>query len=176
LLRSIDFPPICVLIKAFPRDSPLAIDLSTAILTLSENGELQRIHKKWLSRKACGSQATSNESDELQLQSFWGLFLISGAACFIALLIYFCSMIRQFSRHVPEESHPSTGASSRSTHLRTFISFVDEKEEVYKSKSKRKREHALSDSHVKEDETRNSSKRPQMGSSQQRHDSEIWIN
>ena len=85
-------------------------------------------------------------------------------------------MIRQFSRHVPEESHPSTGASSHSTRLRTFISFVDEKEEVYKSKSKRKREDALSNSHVKEDETRNSSKRSQMGSSQQRHESEIWIN
>ncbi|GJN11584.1 hypothetical protein PR202_ga29785 [Eleusine coracana subsp. coracana] len=29
---------------AFPRDSPFAEDLSTAILTLSENGNLQRIH------------------------------------------------------------------------------------------------------------------------------------
>ncbi|KAK9944406.1 hypothetical protein M0R45_009976 [Rubus argutus] len=37
---------------AFPRDSPLAIDMSTAILTLSENGELQQLHEKWLSRKS----------------------------------------------------------------------------------------------------------------------------
>lgn len=41
--------------KALPRDSPLATDMSTAILALSENGELQNIHDKWLSRKACGS-------------------------------------------------------------------------------------------------------------------------
>ncbi|KAK9133465.1 hypothetical protein Scep_012993 [Stephania cephalantha] len=33
---------------AFQRDSPLAVDLSTAILQLSENGDLQRIHDKWL--------------------------------------------------------------------------------------------------------------------------------
>ncbi|MCL7023811.1 hypothetical protein MKW94_000673, partial [Papaver nudicaule] len=38
---------------AFPRDSPLTVDMSTAILTLSENGDLQRIHDKWLSRSAC---------------------------------------------------------------------------------------------------------------------------
>ncbi|KAA8520083.1 hypothetical protein F0562_014339 [Nyssa sinensis] len=29
---------------AFPRDSPLAVDMTTAILTLSENGDLQKIH------------------------------------------------------------------------------------------------------------------------------------
>ncbi|RYR78988.1 hypothetical protein Ahy_A01g003846 [Arachis hypogaea] len=33
-------------------DSPLAIDVSTAILKLSENGDLQRIHDKWLTRSA----------------------------------------------------------------------------------------------------------------------------
>nr|XP_023898716.1 glutamate receptor 3.2-like [Quercus suber]XP_023898717.1 glutamate receptor 3.2-like [Quercus suber] len=157
---------------AFPRDSPLALDLSTAILTLSENGELQRIHDKWLSRKSCGSEATTIESDELQLESFWGLFLICGAACFLALLIYFCLMLCQFSRHgIPEESDPSRGAGSHSARVRTFLSFADEKEDVYKSKSKRKREEMLSNSRVKEDESR----RTQMDSFQQRHDCEISV-
>ncbi|XP_075675366.1 glutamate receptor 3.2-like isoform X1 [Castanea sativa] len=155
---------------AFPRDSPLALDLSTAILTLSENGELQRIHDKWLSRKSCGSQA--NESDELQLESFLGLFLICGAACILALLIYFCLILCQYSRHgIPEESDPSRGAGSHSARVRTFLSFADEKEDVYKSKSKRKREEMQSSSRVKEDE----SKRTQMDSSQQRHDCEISV-
>lgn len=172
LFSSIDFYTFCVLIKAFPRDSPLALDLSTAILTLSENGELQRIHDKWLSRKSCGSQATTDESDELQLESFSGLFLICGAACFLALLIYFCLMLCQFSRHgIPEESDRSRGAGSHSARVRTFLSFADEKEDVYKSKSKRKREEMLSNSRVKENE----SKRTQMDSSQQRHDCEISV-
>ncbi|KAM4089608.1 hypothetical protein ACB094_07G166100 [Castanea mollissima] len=155
---------------AFPRDSPLALDLSTAVLTLSENGELQRIHDKWLSRKSCGSQA--NESDELQLESFLGLFLICGAVCILALLIYFCLILCQYSRHgIPEESDPSRGAGSHSARVRTFLSFADEKEDVYKSKSKRKREEMQSSSRVKEDE----SKRTQMDSSQQRHDCEISV-
>nr|6VE8_A Chain A, Glutamate receptor 3.2 [Arabidopsis thaliana]6VEA_A Chain A, Glutamate receptor 3.2 [Arabidopsis thaliana] len=40
---------------AFPRDSPLAIDMSTAILGLSETGQLQKIHDKWLSRSNCSN-------------------------------------------------------------------------------------------------------------------------
>ncbi|XP_022885901.1 glutamate receptor 3.5-like isoform X2 [Olea europaea var. sylvestris] len=42
---------------AFQQDSPLVIDLSTAILQLSENGELQRIHDKWLTQNECSVQA-----------------------------------------------------------------------------------------------------------------------
>ncbi|XP_077246921.1 glutamate receptor 3.3 isoform X2 [Tasmannia lanceolata] len=76
---------------AFPRDSPLAVDLSTAILTLSENGDLQRIHDKWLTRSDCSSQTTDLESDQLHLKSFWGLFLIcggSGSGCLKTFLSF----------------------------------------------------------------------------------------
>ncbi|KAM4089610.1 hypothetical protein ACB094_07G166100 [Castanea mollissima] len=77
-----------------------------------------------------------------------------------------------YSRHgIPEESDPSRGAGSHSARVRTFLSFADEKEDVYKSKSKRKREEMQSSSRVKEDE----SKRTQMDSSQQRHDCEISV-
>ena len=47
--------------QAFPRDSPLATDMSTATLRLSENEELQRIHDKWLMRSACTAQGTTIE-------------------------------------------------------------------------------------------------------------------
>ncbi|KAJ4965172.1 hypothetical protein NE237_017021 [Protea cynaroides] len=91
---------------AFPRDSPLAIDMSTAILTLAENGDLQRIHDKWLTTSVCSSDNTELESDQLHLNSFWGLFLICGAACFISLMIYFFFIIRQFSHVSAKESNP----------------------------------------------------------------------
>ncbi|KAL9670154.1 hypothetical protein QQ045_007705 [Rhodiola kirilowii] len=65
---------------AFPRDSTLAVDMSTAILKLLENGELQRIHDKWLMGSACASQSTMLSVDRLELRSFWGLFAICGAA------------------------------------------------------------------------------------------------
>ncbi|CAI0421767.1 unnamed protein product [Linum tenue] len=130
---------------AFPRDSPLAVDLSTAILKLSENGDLQRIHDKWLMSSACSSQTTTFQVDRLQLSSFWGLFLICGLACLIALLLYFLNIARQFSRHQQADmSHSSSSSSaalslsSASARLQTFFSFVDEKEENVASRSRRR--------------------------------------
>ncbi|XP_072985703.1 glutamate receptor 3.1-like isoform X2 [Typha latifolia] len=126
---------------AFPRDSPLAIDLSTAILTLSENGDLQRIHDKWLIRSSCSLQNNELESDQLQLKSFWGLFLICGIACALALIIYFFLVLQQFRKHVTVEDIDSTssqGNSRSGRSLQAFLSFVDEKEVDAKNKSKRK--------------------------------------
>ncbi|KAF5769095.1 putative periplasmic binding protein-like I [Helianthus annuus] len=122
---------------AFPRDSPLAADMSTAILKLSESGELQRIHDKWLMRSACSSQGTKFEVDQLELTSFRGLFIICGLVCFLALIIYIGLIIRQFYKHYPMLSE-SSGRSVRSGPLQTFVSFVDEKEETIKARSKRK--------------------------------------
>ncbi|BAT80438.1 hypothetical protein LR48_Vigan338s001300 [Vigna angularis] len=127
---------------AFPRDSPFAVDMSTAILTLSENGELQRIHEKWLSEKACAHRSSENE--QLQLNSFKGLFLICGITCFVALLIYFLSMLHQFSKKSPIKAGPSNRDSSRSARIQTFLDFVDEKEVVSPRKLKRKLEHISS--------------------------------
>ncbi|KAJ0011358.1 hypothetical protein Pint_34087 [Pistacia integerrima] len=144
---------------AFPRDSPLAIDMSTAILTLSENGELQKLHDKWLSKKSCSSQSSQADSEQLELGSFWGLFLISGIACFIALVIYFCLMLHQFKRYAPEETDSSVHSSSRSGRLQTFLSFADEKVDNVKSKSKRKREELSLNGFGKETESPNGSER-----------------
>ncbi|XP_073142342.1 glutamate receptor 3.3-like isoform X2 [Henckelia pumila] len=124
---------------AFPRDSPLSIDLSTAILTLSENGELQRIHDKWLTQSTCGSDNTELESDRLHLDSFLGLYLLCGLACLIALLIYFCSIISKF-RRASSNGYASDGQGSlRSGHLRTLLSIIDEKSDPSKRESKRRK-------------------------------------
>ncbi|XP_031106648.1 glutamate receptor 3.2-like [Ipomoea triloba] len=123
---------------AFPRDSPLAIDMSTAILALSENGELETLRERWVYRRRGDCEwAGSGSVDQLQLSSFWGLFLICGVTCLLALLIYFCSLSRQFNKHYPQLSgYPHTNPPSR---IRTFLTFVDEREEVSKNKFKRKR-------------------------------------
>lgn len=117
---------------AFPRDSPLAIDMSTAILKLSENGELQKIHHRWLHKRDCASKRSQLESEQLGLQSFWGLFLICGVACFVAVTVHFCSILFKFKQHFPE-------LGSNSECIRRLFSFVDEKEEVSKNRLKRKR-------------------------------------
>ncbi|KAI3774207.1 hypothetical protein L1987_48752 [Smallanthus sonchifolius] len=142
---------------AFPRDSPLAIDMSTAILTLSENGELQKIHDYWLKRKTCTPQ--NSDSDQLQLESFWGLFLIFGVACALAILTYFCMMLREFGKHHSELEDPSPKSGSHS--VRRFLTFADEKEEVSKDKLKRKREMSISHANGREVDSRNRSNRIQ---------------
>lgn len=111
---------------AFKRDSPLAVDMSTALLELSENGSLQNITETWLkTRKACRQQTGEDDSDQLKLDNFIGLFLICGVACIVALITYVCMMIYQFRRHSIQE--PLSQGSSRSRHLRTLLSFADRK-------------------------------------------------
>lgn len=130
---------------AFPRDSPLAMDMSSAILALAENGDLQRIHDKWLMPSACASESTELESDRLHLSSFWGLFLICGIFCFVALLIYFMQILHQMRKTpVPESASPGE-STSRSKRLQRFLSLMDEKEDVSKSGKKRKIERSFSD-------------------------------
>ncbi|KAH8508120.1 hypothetical protein H0E87_010306 [Populus deltoides] len=99
---------------AFPRDSPLAVDMSAAILKLSEGGELQRIHDKWLQRSACSSEA-----------------------CLLALLLYLIKILWKFSNY-SEDTEPSSRCTS-SPGLQTFISFVSEKEADITSRSKKRR-------------------------------------
>lgn len=136
----------------------MAIDMSTAILTLSENGELQRIHEKWLSKKACSSsfQSAEAENEQLRLNSFRGLFLICGIACFLALLIYFSSMLCRFTQSQNNNrSAPPPSTSNRpptshySARIQTFLNFVDEKEDATshsQSTLKRKIEEDISSS------------------------------
>ncbi|KAI3784407.1 hypothetical protein L1987_43506 [Smallanthus sonchifolius] len=128
---------------AFPRDSPLAVDISTAILKLSETGELQRIHDKWLIRSACSSQGAKFAVDRLELKSFKGLFVICGLACFLALLIYLGLIIHQYTKHRPHLSEPSR-PRPKSGRLKTFISFVDEKQESVKARSQKRLREATS--------------------------------
>lgn len=42
-------------IPGLSRDSPLAVDMPTAILHLSEDGDLKIIRDKWLLKSACSS-------------------------------------------------------------------------------------------------------------------------
>lgn len=144
---------------AFKRDSPLALDMSTALLELSENGSLQNITETWLkNRSACRTGAAAvNGSDQLRPDSFIGLFLICGIASVVALLIYFGLMIFQFQRNLRKEPEPPSrhGSAGGSSRLRTFLSFADRKEDLSKRRLKRKRFSTSS---------RNGSSRTELGS------------
>ncbi|KAH9627098.1 hypothetical protein KSS87_006746 [Heliosperma pusillum] len=125
---------------AFKRDSPLTLDMSTALLKLSENGKLQNITENWLKRKnSCKSQFATNDSDQLKIDNFIGLFLICGIACILSLIVYFSVMLYRFYQHLPPKSDPSITDSSHSVRLRTFLSFADKKEDASEKRLKRKR-------------------------------------
>ncbi|TQE06136.1 hypothetical protein C1H46_008201 [Malus baccata] len=119
---------------AFPRDSPLAINMSTAVLKLSEKGDLQKIHDKWLEKSACSAEGAKQAVDRLSLSSFWGLLLLRGIACFLALVLHVLRMVHQYYRH-----YDSDCESSKAKSLRYFISFVNKREEEVKSRTKRRR-------------------------------------
>ncbi|CAL5416270.1 unnamed protein product [Camellia sinensis] len=146
---------------AFPRDSPLAIDMSSAILTLSENGDLQRIHDKWLTRSACSLDNAEIESDRLHLKSFWGLYLICGISCFIALVIYFFQIMRKFYRAAHAEPVSNGAGSSRSKSIQRLLSLIDEKQDQSKRDKKRRKMEISSPEKDKENELeRNPKRRP----------------
>ncbi|TVU16009.1 hypothetical protein EJB05_39555 [Eragrostis curvula] len=122
---------------AFPRDSPLAVDLSTAILTLSETGDLQRIHDKWLPGGSSAAQTDDLDPDRLHVHSFSALFLICGLACVLALSIHGCVLYNQYRRHVASSSDPAAGSSrSHRGSLRSFLSFADHRETEFRKSSK----------------------------------------
>ncbi|XP_076897708.1 glutamate receptor 3.4-like [Bidens hawaiensis] len=128
---------------AFQRDSPLALDLSTAILQLSENGELERIHDKWLSMTSCSSKAATTNISSLSLSNFWGLFLICGIACLISLSIYFYRVLCQYRRFDIdlENSHeipePESARQRLSASFKDLVDFYDRKEAEIKEMLKR---------------------------------------
>ncbi|CAI9755805.1 unnamed protein product [Fraxinus pennsylvanica] len=152
---------------AFPRDSPLAIDLSTAILSLSENGDLQRIHDKWLTKSTCSSDNTEIESDRLELKSFWGLYLLCGTACIIALVIYFVQIVRKYRQWVTSESISDEQGTPHSRRLRTLLSLMDEKQDHSSRDAKRRKiDQSLSEYDEENDLGRDSKQRHSQISSE----------
>lgn len=86
----------------------------------------------------------------LSLKSFWGLFLICGIACFLALIFFFCRVCGQFRRFGSEDEESieteeighDTSTSGRrplrSTSFKDLIDFIDRKEAEIKEILKRK--------------------------------------
>ncbi|KAL6136881.1 hypothetical protein ACLB2K_062176 [Fragaria x ananassa] len=124
---------------AFQKDSPLAVDMSTAILKLSENGELQKIREKWFCKMGCpGDKDQDVEPNQLHLISFWGLYLLCGAFSVAAFVVFLMRMIYQFVWYKRRQVNPPSPLSRSSSNtqcsqvISNFVDFVDEKEEAIK--------------------------------------------
>jgi len=98
-------------------------------------------------------QISQVDSNQLSLMSFWGLFLICGIACFIALTIFFCRVICQYRRFSPEAVEgdveidpPRSRRTMRTSSFKDLMGFVDRREaeikEILKQKSSDKKRQA----------------------------------
>ncbi|XP_062023537.1 glutamate receptor 2.7-like isoform X1 [Rosa rugosa] len=70
----------------FPKGSPLAIDLSKAILDVNERKQVELLEKQMLSSFNCSPSLNLNDGP-IGYEPFSGLFLISGLVCAFALLV-----------------------------------------------------------------------------------------
>ncbi|GAB4827038.1 hypothetical protein Ancab_033919 [Ancistrocladus abbreviatus] len=75
----------------FQKGSPIAIDVSRAILTLTENGTLKDLEGNWtFANSKCATDDTSDYGEEkgsLNFKSFWGLFLLSFSTSTLCLFV-----------------------------------------------------------------------------------------
>ncbi|KAF3446142.1 hypothetical protein FNV43_RR11321 [Rhamnella rubrinervis] len=107
---------------AFPRGSPLAGDISRAILSVTEGDEMKKLENKWLMDSAnCSLDSKpSISSNSLSLDSFWGLFLIAGVGSLSALII-FAGLFIYNHRHMLLQSDSKTSVWRRiGVMFRTF--------------------------------------------------------
>lgn len=116
-------------LQVFPKGSILTRDVSTAITSLHERAEMQNIEDKWFKKKAsCSNSSTTSASSNsltLSLDSFWGLFIVSGVASSLALLI-FAAMFFHEHRHTLTSFDPAE--TSFWSRIRVVLRLYDQKE------------------------------------------------
>ncbi|BAS96545.1 Os06g0188700 [Oryza sativa Japonica Group] len=120
----------------FPLGSPLVHDLSTAILNLTGETEGSKIEEKWFgsSEQSTGgdanpSSSSSSDSNPLTLQSFSGLFIISGCISALMLLIsvanrVICAKCAKEAR-VHDVEHGGSTSSSATEQSRPLQIVID---------------------------------------------------
>ncbi|XP_038712036.1 glutamate receptor 2.9-like [Tripterygium wilfordii] len=103
---------------AFQKGSPIATDVSRAILQLSENGKLKELEETWfVSTTGCAANGTDDHIESLSLHSFWGLYLITGITSSLCVLIFIARLLITFRRH--QQAYQSGANSSEKSILKT---------------------------------------------------------
>eukprot|EP01018_Ginkgo_biloba_P014874 Gb_39753 [translate_table: standard] len=112
----------------FPKGSPLVPDMSRAVLSLSEDKEMQGIQSKWFNNNtACTNPGGKVVPNRLSMESFWGLFLITGTASIVALILCFSRLLYNFIRD-PKAVEETQGNPSIGKSLKSFAKYVDRRE------------------------------------------------
>lgn len=74
--------------------------MSRAILSVTQGPAMKLIEKKWIEGETiCSEQSSTASSNSLTLDSFWDIFLITGAASISAFFITLCAFLYK-NKHV----------------------------------------------------------------------------
>ncbi|KAH6790011.1 hypothetical protein C2S51_005017 [Perilla frutescens var. frutescens] len=86
---------------AFQKGSPLAPDVSRAIMEVRENGKMDGISRTWFGEEGCGCRNVTDGASKapLKLDNFKGLFIISGVSSLSALAVSLFTFFYK-NRHV----------------------------------------------------------------------------
>ena len=95
---------LLISMQAFQKGSPLAADVSEAILTISEKRILKALEEKWF---PCSAECSATENDELSLGNFWALYLLCGATSTLYIVLFFLRLLIDFNRKQPSRSDES---------------------------------------------------------------------
>lgn len=81
--------------QVFPKVSPLAVDISEAVLKVSQSGEINQLEQQMLISLNCSSSSAEEQNPGLGPELFSGPLLISGVICGIVLLISIARLVRK---------------------------------------------------------------------------------
>ncbi|CAL5052787.1 unnamed protein product [Urochloa decumbens] len=111
----------------FPKGSPMAPDVSRAIVSLTEGGDMALIERKWFGDPgACDSQGSGMGTSSLSFWSFSGLFLVTGVASGLMLVVNLATFVYRERREL-SAAEPG-GRSMSLRRLRAWLQHYDRKD------------------------------------------------
>ncbi|CAL5038465.1 unnamed protein product [Urochloa decumbens] len=111
----------------FPKGSPMTPDVSRAIVSLTEGDDMALIERKWFGDPgACDSQGSSMGTSSLSFWSFSGLFLVTGVASGLMLVVNLATFVYRERREL-SAAEPG-GRSMSLRRLRAWLQHYDRKD------------------------------------------------
>ena len=92
---------------------------------MSQSGELQRIKDYWFKNDECQSESADAASNQLDIGNFWGLFLISGVASVLCVIIHMFIMLKKYKQHQQVQGTTVLSNPRFMNRFKEFIVFAD---------------------------------------------------
>ncbi|KAH9302705.1 hypothetical protein KI387_014288, partial [Taxus chinensis] len=108
----------------FPKGSPLLSDISRAVLSLAEDDEMKHIEARYFDSNLCTNPGPIVGSNRLSMESFWGLYLVTGTVSVLALIVFFFRLAYNFIR----ESNDTAEESIECKSVKSFAKYIDRKD------------------------------------------------